>query len=680
MSFVSAAIRVLARIWRYILFQLPVAHERSVPVKHHYHYTQLEQGYFRLLVLQPGPVDAPLVCSLRVVNLHDFNDITGRAKDQELDSYEAVSYVWSNPWPTVEIECDGAQLYITESLDVVFRRYRWTDRERILWADGVCINQADVEERKQQVQLMGLIYWNAQQCLVWLGYDDEPEEQWSALHAVKLLQSLGDLYHDDEVLDTVTISRTTCSINELDGGNTSCWEALRRLMDKKWFTRVWVVQELGLSRRTQFFCGAVSFSGDQLWKILSLLSSEAPSMLTMHDLNLRMLRLSFAYTESTRGQYRIELGNDPTVAQSFLEVLEFSRGLHCTDMRDTIYAFLGHPSAFKRQLLDVEPYMWYPRNFHQGKKTVIEPAYDNATSHLDVYGRVAYAAIHDWGLGFDVLCHVTHDETTIEEDFPSWIPRWDIAESCLLLRQTRALFSASADLIPTSPLAVDFGSEDEFGGLQLKALLLGTVCFSRQLPAARHFELLPPEETACGPLPTDYYNPIEELCTELDGIRPSFATPLLSTLVDLACTLTAGVTWSPEHALVGSDTSSNAKNFDAYRRAKILSVQEPQSTPTNTLPAPDDAGDAVQFLNDMNCVISYRGFFATSEGRLGLGPRITKNGDQVWLPMGASMPFVLRPLGEKSFSMVGLTYLHGVMRGEAVAGLTEDDFEDILLI
>jgi hypothetical protein len=65
---------------------------------------------------------------------------------------------------------------------------------------------------------------------------------------------------------------------------------------------------------------------------------------------------------------------------------------------------------------------------------------------------------------------------------------------------------------------------------------------------------------------------------------------------------------------------------------------------------------------------------------LGLGPRITIEEDELSLFKGASMPFVLRADGDKRFKVIGLAYLHGVMRREAVAGLNEGDFEDIVLI
>ena len=37
-----------------------------------------------------------------------------------------------------------------------------------IWADAVCINQNDLEERSSQVSMMCDIYKDAQQCQIWL--------------------------------------------------------------------------------------------------------------------------------------------------------------------------------------------------------------------------------------------------------------------------------------------------------------------------------------------------------------------------------------------------------------------------------------------------------------------------------------------------------------------------------
>jgi hypothetical protein len=51
---------------------------------------------------------------------------------------------------------------------MVYGEFRDPIEVRLLWADAVCINQHDNEERGFQVRQMPLIYANAERVLVWL--------------------------------------------------------------------------------------------------------------------------------------------------------------------------------------------------------------------------------------------------------------------------------------------------------------------------------------------------------------------------------------------------------------------------------------------------------------------------------------------------------------------------------
>ena len=49
---------------------------------------------------------------------------------------------------------------------------RLPHKSRVVWIDAICINQTDIEERSQQVEMMGLIYSKAVRNLIWLGEED----------------------------------------------------------------------------------------------------------------------------------------------------------------------------------------------------------------------------------------------------------------------------------------------------------------------------------------------------------------------------------------------------------------------------------------------------------------------------------------------------------------------------
>ena len=48
-----------------------------------------------------------------------------------------------------------------------------TDKSLQIWADAVCINQNDLDERSSQVNIMSDIYSGAKNCQIWLGTVEE---------------------------------------------------------------------------------------------------------------------------------------------------------------------------------------------------------------------------------------------------------------------------------------------------------------------------------------------------------------------------------------------------------------------------------------------------------------------------------------------------------------------------
>jgi hypothetical protein len=136
--------------------------------------------HIRLLKLQRGHGDKPVLCSLTQVSL-DENPV-----------YEALSYTWeleddlSDNRVHHTILCEGQTLSAAPNLFAALKRLRGVAEERrTLWIDALCINQRDNAERSQQVQIMDVVYSKAERVVVWLG-----EEQPSDSAAVAALKQL----------------------------------------------------------------------------------------------------------------------------------------------------------------------------------------------------------------------------------------------------------------------------------------------------------------------------------------------------------------------------------------------------------------------------------------------------------------------------------------------------------
>jgi hypothetical protein len=150
----------------------------------------LSDGRFvRYLILQPASTDTdPLVCTLHTAHL------------DEISHFEAISYVWGVPVKCQQITCNGRIIRITANLHDALCQVRLTDRTRILWADSICINQADPKEQGDQVSLMAHIYRKSNCTLICLGVSD---------HVHKPI--VADLVADIDHMNIPALERTSSS-------------------------------------------------------------------------------------------------------------------------------------------------------------------------------------------------------------------------------------------------------------------------------------------------------------------------------------------------------------------------------------------------------------------------------------------------------------------------------------
>ncbi|KAF2675717.1 HET-domain-containing protein, partial [Lentithecium fluviatile CBS 122367] len=114
--------------------------------------------WIRVLRLEPGWAYLKIRCSLIHINI-----------DDDHVPYEAISYTWGKDQRFEQIICNGSWTSVTRSLAQALQMFRLIDRARILWADALCINQEDEEEKSWQVGLMRHIYTHAFHVLVWIG-------------------------------------------------------------------------------------------------------------------------------------------------------------------------------------------------------------------------------------------------------------------------------------------------------------------------------------------------------------------------------------------------------------------------------------------------------------------------------------------------------------------------------
>ncbi|KAJ8111995.1 hypothetical protein OPT61_g5531 [Boeremia exigua] len=167
----------------------------------------LEHGRtIRMVILQPGDYCDPIQCSLVLSGL------------QHAD-YEAVSYTWAtedgDDHRSQRIEVDNSLLFVTKNCEATLRRLR-ERKIRRFWMDALCINQANTSERNHQVGLMDDIYREA-----------------NCVHAC--IEAPGQDF-------------SRC-MRWLSVGNGHPKDQLASLFALRYFSRVWVIQEVALARK-----------------------------------------------------------------------------------------------------------------------------------------------------------------------------------------------------------------------------------------------------------------------------------------------------------------------------------------------------------------------------------------------------------------------------------------------
>ena len=83
--------------------------------------------------------------------------------------YKALSYVWGNFNDVMSIRLNGEVFNVGVNLWHALSWLRHQNKSEVFWINTICINQNDIPERNAQVQIMGDIYEQADEVVIWLG-------------------------------------------------------------------------------------------------------------------------------------------------------------------------------------------------------------------------------------------------------------------------------------------------------------------------------------------------------------------------------------------------------------------------------------------------------------------------------------------------------------------------------
>ena len=596
----------------------------------------------------------------------------------EAPPFEAISYTWGSSVREREIVVNNQCLAVTLNAFSVLQQRGSYWRPRILWIDSVCINQDDIEEKNSQVRLMGDIYRKASRTVAWLG--DEPE----GFNAIVILYSLWFLLNFHA---TLADSMSHIQLSYLN--YPAMWSSLSKLVRHPWFSRVWVVQEVVVSKTVHVIYGNTYIDWEQLSIVLGAMRGDiSVSLLSGDDDFMRKINDPYSYLASIECVSHMR-----DLRQSYhsgeplcmVDVIP-AAGNRASDDRDRIYGLLAMPSQLSDQLKQPD----YTKSTLQ----VYIEAGKHITTFADPLGLLPNA-----GIGYERKLN----------DLPSWIPDWtclpNINTISVMIRETQSTDYIKEKFYSSSKSVFQIELHDEANAISLKGFIADTIATLGDSVIGRDESVnLDFDTVKC----MEY---LGECCTnamhlvkrEISSVyrngqprREAFWRTLITDRVR------SEPQFRPASDIYGSyfenfmkaNSKVNDKEAEPWVQAlrEINQDQEKWSEKQALGQGPTNE-DSMEYIQLFQQVQKYsaalargRKFCVTAKKLMGLVPPSSRPGDLVCIFYGCQAPFVIRPVHElgghagsstrPAYHIVGESYFHGIMDGEMMKeeGVSEQLF------
>jgi hypothetical protein len=626
------------RLWDVSELQ-PAFHES------HFQHTPLDKSIaqIRLLHFSGSEVDG-IDCTLETV------DLATRPK------YRCLSYTWGAPTTSSAhmIKVNGQKFAIRPNLYAFLKEYTGTGLATApVWIDAISIDQTNSLERNHQVSLMAEIYSKAAQVIIWLGTEDAETE--AVFRSLRALQ----------------VPRAMTRGNAFD---TSFIWGITRLMNRAYWTRAWIVQELAFATDIVVRCGSREIHFDDFQDATEILQSRlADPRDAIYDTpGGHYSRSLFRRTQSpwasrlARALSTLRFGSrsggafHPTADLS--TVITTLNDVRCTDPRDRIFALMSLASSlpgfanieldYRRSVLDVYT------DFIQYSV--------NSTKSLDILLR-NWAPLPQtkWsGRGLD---------PNLQKTVPSWIaiqanlpygdPAMDLRvrqnADTILGTTTRSNFQSSG----SKPIDVVFGmstaTQGSTGSIFVRGIVVGTI-------------------NVVGPRMAE--GTISREGLDLLGGVFRHNSGAIKSLDD--------ATWQ----VLCCNMQQTGERAPPLFRTALLSLLQAKPDVHNIDPGEllreeelELVGFEREFLEQVQAVCWNRRIVRVSatdgSGKefVGLAPRSARPGDTLAILYGCSVPVLMRAHRDEQsatqWELLGEAYVNGLMNGEAVCARSTGDIE-----
>ncbi|KAH4085891.1 hypothetical protein HBH46_207640 [Parastagonospora nodorum] len=590
--------------------------------------------------------------------------------------FASLSYVWGKSSSTRAISIDGREVQVTANLESALRQFRSDglfSSRFLLWVDALCINQSDVQERAKEVQRMKEIYGSSWTVVAWLGKKTDNSD--AGIQLLRDMATFRDAGREREL--EIRLQDDPKFLG------STCWMGLHRLVNRKYWERLWIIQEIVMGGYSvwircgastidwETFCKGIAVLQEHLWLVKDRCLREDVSRngVAWSTLSSHLIYQDLSILHQT------PLAENPGLA--FGRLLDLAIAAECTDPRDRVYALLGllpsEVASLVRPDYTISPSAVYTR---------IAQAFIQAYNSLDLLregnpwglsGCPSWAADWTWsGRG---------RHSRVER--PLWGPAY-LFPPLQLANQHFTPFRASGDVGQKASIG-DAGFLsckgfiiDEISGISARELgYFDWDHNSRSSPrnwrsaygdfASTRDALvrtLVHDRVNAGQRPEARHNALLHLPSTWEEAGPQF--------IDREWRWLAGqegyyFRWERFREAI------DGFGLGEWRFGEFFD---------NDIPADADEYDYTEVYACSERSAMRRRFITTKAGYMGWAPDNmygrakdqVRVGDLIGIVLGCSTPLVIRPNGD-AFQVLGEAYVHCVMDGEAMSGLASDQYK-----
>lgn len=610
-----------------------------------YPYKSLDQGRNEIRVLRTcklSEADGLVSCTISHVSL-DLNP-----------PYEALSYTWGDNTGDAQLNkkilIDGHVVAVTRNLEAALRKLLMTEEHRVLWIDALCINQADVAERNEQVSKMKLVYQCAMKVVVWLG-----EEYNDSREAFRLLQSFREVGVRKSIFDRPeSWTHSTILPNDI----IQKIYALKKLFEREYWNRSWVLQEIAFAQRLVVYCGSDYMTWDDLRNACEALRidanwlREALQLSGLGHMPLLLLAAGpnlFEWINYNTANQDTDLGKFQATSYPEWKDVTLSKLLvryrirEASDPRDKVYSLLGFLPIEKQNRIPVD-YSLDAYSVFQNVATFL------VTEEQDL--RV---------LAENKTSRIRLSDLDTSFYLPSWVPNW--ANLCKGDKLRIDMFCHQSSASGTTLLNV-FVQDHNI--LCVQGICIGSIA-------------------SAGALMPEFINEEFNFAPVFDALDDWWHIFLSTGRKDI----------------IGENGFVNLINYGRYYDQYYISTEQAEALEKElvrylrivlSLHRPDDKTllpllgkqegvvdndtkrQAEAYIWSAVLVNRKRKFLVLDGVKCGIGPQCSEEGDLVVVVLGCTVPLVLKKRSEEDgggYFNLGDAYVDGFMHGEAIR-----DFND----